>query len=82
MEGRAGRAKNILGEAEKIVGGCSPQASLLSRLYLLLIFGSSKAFGTVDHNILLRKLFDQFGIKGLANKFFESYLSNRFQYVN
>ena len=25
---------------------------------------------------------DQFGIRGLANKFFESFLSNRFQYVH
>ena len=41
----------------------------------------SKAFDTVDHNILLRKMSDQFEIRGLANKFFESYLSNRFQYV-
>ena len=40
-----------------------------------------KAFDTVDHNILLRKISHQFGIRGLANKFFESYLSNRFQYV-
>ena len=41
----------------------------------------SKAFDTVDHNILLRKMSDQFGIRGLANTFYESYLSNRFQYV-
>ena len=41
----------------------------------------SKAFDTVDNNILLRKMSDQFGIRRLANKFFDSYLSNRFQYV-
>ena len=35
----------------------------------------------MDYNILLRKLSHQLGIRGLANKFFESYLSNRFQYV-
>ena len=35
----------------------------------------------MDKNILQRKMSDQFGIRGLANKFFESYLSNRFQYV-
>ena len=46
-----------------------------------LFLDLSKAFDTVDHNILLRKMSDQFGIRGLANKFFESYLSNRFQYV-
>ena len=35
----------------------------------------------MDHNILLGKMSDQFGIRGLGNIFFESYLSNRFQYV-
>ena len=42
-----------------------------------LFLDLSKAFDTVDHNILLRKWSDQFGIRGLANKFFESYLSNQ-----
>ena len=46
-----------------------------------LFLGLSKEFDTVDHNILLRKMSDQFGIRGLANKFFESYLSNCFQYM-
>ena len=46
-----------------------------------LFLDLSKAFDTVDHNILLRKMSDQFGIRGSTNKFFESYLSNRFQYV-
>ena len=46
-----------------------------------LFLDLSKAFDTADHIILLRKMSDQFGIRGLANKSFESYLSNRFQYV-
>ena len=46
-----------------------------------LFLDLSKAFNTVDHNILLRKMSHPFGIRGLANKFFESYLSNCFQYV-
>ena len=47
-----------------------------------LFLNSSKAFDNVGHNILLRKLFDQCQIRGLANKFFESYLSNCLHYVH
>ena len=40
-----------------------------------------EAFDTVEHNILLSKL-ENYGIPGLANEWFKSYLSNRKQYVS
>ena len=40
----------------------------------------TKAFDTVDHNILLRKMFS-YGIRGNVHNLFKSYLSNRQQYV-
>ena len=39
-----------------------------------------KAFDTVDHNILLAKL-DYYGIRGVAKKWFESYLNNQKQFA-
>ncbi len=47
---------------------------------LLLLIDYSKAFDVLEHSILLHKL-QHYGIRGIALKWFESYLSGRNQFV-
>ena len=56
-------------------------SSLENKEFIIGIFlDFSKAFDTVDHDILLCKL-SHYGIRGNALKWIESYLSNRKQFV-
>ena len=49
-------------------------------IVISLFIDLKKAFDTVDHRILLRKLY-AYGIRGTMLKWIESYLSGRTQYV-
>ena len=56
---------------------CLDKGELACGLFIDL----QKAFDTVDHGILLAKLC-HYGIRGIANQWFKSYLSNRCQHVS
>jgi hypothetical protein len=59
----------------------SVQEALDRHLHAVGIFlDLSKAFNLINHNRLLDKLYS-YGVRGSANRWFESYLTNRTQFV-
>ena len=58
-------------------------ASCLERCLLIMVIfiALRKAFDTVDHTIILKKL-ELYGIRDVSGDFLKSYISDRFQYVS
>ena len=57
-------------------------ASDANQVCVLTLLDLSAAFHTIDHSILLRRLEQQLGVSGLAVSWFQSYVSNSFQFVS
>ena len=63
---------------EKVYDALNQKPSLTN---LAIFIDLKKAFDTVDHSILIKKL-EHFGIRGIPNKWFYNYLSDREQFVS
>ena len=54
--------------------------NLMKKIHIAIFMDLSKAFDTIDHEILITKM-GHYGIKNLESQWFKSYLSDRKQYV-
>ena len=57
------------------------QKALDGQIACGIFIGLEKAFDIVSHDILLQKL-DHYGVRGISNDWFKSYLSNRSQFIS
>ena len=64
--------------SEKVYDALNQKPSLTN---LAIFIDLKKAFDTVDHEILLKKL-EHLGIRGISNKWFYNYLTDREQFVS
>ena len=72
---------NDISEYLSIIFNTFATRIFLEKLKVAKVISIHKAFDLVDHEILLKKLW-HYGIRGIANGWFKSYLTNRMQYVS
>ena len=59
---------------------CPSECGTVDTYAIAIFMDQSKAFDTIDHEILITKM-EHYGIKNLESQWFKSYLSDRKQYV-
>ena len=68
--------KENIKTVDKVINSLSKKDHIIA-----LFMDLSKAFDTIDHDILLHKLYN-YGIRGIVWSWIKSYLSNHQQYVS